>query len=203
MKRRSFIKNVAIAIPAASCMPYFNLLAAPNIKKVKITNVKCVRVKIGFRASLLVKIETDAGVIGIGECHHDENSLGAKDMVLNVFKPILMGQDPFDLERLVFKMSTRTSYYGGNHGIPTHAITGIEIALWDIIGKLNDQPVHKILGGGSHRKEVRAYATMRPADLLSKDSCAEYAEKMKRIKFTAAKIDYIRDQQWERLDNRM
>jgi L-alanine-DL-glutamate epimerase-like enolase superfamily enzyme len=203
MKRRSFLRNMAIAIPAASCMPYFDLLAAPNIKKVKITNIKCVRVKIGFRPSLLVKIETDAGVIGIGECHHDENSLGAKDMVLGVFKPILVGQDPFDMERLVFKMSTRTSYYGGNHGIPTHAITGIEIALWDLVGKLNDQPVYKILGGGAHRKQVRAYTTSRPSDLLSKDSCAEFAERMKRQKFTGAKIDYIRDQQWERLDNRM
>ncbi|GAB2971345.1 mandelate racemase/muconate lactonizing enzyme family protein [Mucilaginibacter puniceus] len=203
MKRRNFLRNMAIAIPAASCMSYFDLLAAPNIKKVKITNIKCVRVKIGFRPSLIIKIETDAGVVGIGECHHDENSLGAKDMVTSVFKPILVGQDPYDLERLVFKMSTRTSYYGGNHGIPTHSITGVEIALWDLIGKLNDQPVYKILGGGAHRKQVRAYCTGRPRDLLSKDSCDEFAGKMKQQKFTAAKVDFIRDQQWERLDNRM
>jgi hypothetical protein len=67
MKRRNFLRNMAIAIPAASCMSYFDLLAAPNIKKVKITNIKCVRVKIGFRPSLIIKIETDAGVVGIGQ----------------------------------------------------------------------------------------------------------------------------------------
>jgi L-alanine-DL-glutamate epimerase-like enolase superfamily enzyme len=202
MRRRNFIGGLA-TLSAASCMPYFDLLAAPNLKRVKITDVKCVRVKIGFRVSALVKIETDAGIVGIGECHHDENSFGAKDMVMNVFKPILMGQDPYDLERLVFKMSTRTSYYGGLHGIPTHAITGLEIALWDIIGKLNDQPVYKMLGGGAHRNEVRAYCTGRPRDLLSTDSCAEWAAKMKAWKFTGAKVDMIRDQPWERLNNRM
>ncbi|MGY3214725.1 mandelate racemase/muconate lactonizing enzyme family protein [Mucilaginibacter sp. HD30] len=203
MRRRSFIQKMAVAGAATVFMPYLDLLASPNVRKVKITNIKTLRTKIGFRPSLLVKIETDAGVIGIGECHHDENSFGAKDIITSVFKPILMGQDPYELERLLFKMSTRTSYYGGNHGIPQHAITGIEMALWDILGKLADQPVHNILGGGAHRKQVRAYCTTRPGDLLSKDSCAEYAEKMKRWKLTAAKVDYIRDQQWERLDNRM
>ena len=43
-----------------------------------------------------------------------------------------MGQDPLDLEYLVFKMSTRTSYYGGNHGVATHAVTGVEFAMWDL-----------------------------------------------------------------------
>jgi len=106
MKRRSFIQNMALAGAATVFTPYLNLLTSPNVRKVKITNIKCVRTKIGFRPSLLVKIETDAGIIGIGECHHDENSMGAKDIVLNVIKPILVGQDPYDLERLVFKMST-------------------------------------------------------------------------------------------------
>ncbi|WP_100339699.1 mandelate racemase/muconate lactonizing enzyme family protein [Mucilaginibacter auburnensis] len=203
MKRRSFLHKMAVAGAATVFMPYLDLMASPNVKKVKITNVKCVRTKIGFRPSLLVKIETDAGIVGIGECHHDENSMGAKDVVLNVIKPILVGQDPYELERLVFKMSTRSSYYGGNHGIPLHAITGVEFALWDILGKLADQPVYKILGGGAHRKSVRAYCTSRPRDLLSKDSCQEFAGKMKTWGFTAAKVDFIRDQNWERLDNRM
>nr|WKN37809.1 mandelate racemase/muconate lactonizing enzyme family protein [Tunicatimonas sp. TK19036] len=202
MQRREFLKNMALAVPAASCMPYFNLLAASDRKKVKITDVKCIRTKLNFRVSPLVKIETDAGIVGIGECHHDENGLGAKDIVLNVCKPILMGQDPLDLEYLVFKMSTRTSYYGGNHGVATHAITGVEFALWDIIGKITGQPVHKILGGGSHVDQVRAYASTGPKDLMSKDSCAEFAEKMHGMGWTAAKVNILRDQAWNELDNR-
>lgn len=202
MQRREFLKNMALAVPAASCMPYFNLLAASDRKKVKITDVKCIRTKLNFRVSPLVKIETDAGIVGIGECHHDENGLGAKDIVLNVCKPILMGQDPLDLEYLVFKMSTRTSYYGGNHGVATHAITGVEFALWDIIGKITGQPVHKILGGGSHVDQVRAYASTGPKDMMSKDSCAEFAEKMHGMAWTAAKVNILRDQAWNELDNR-
>lgn len=202
MDRRRFLRDLALTLPAASCMPYFNSLVAAESTRVKITNVKCVRTKIGFRVSPLVKIETDAGLVGIGECHHDENSLGAKDVVLNVCKPILLDQDPLDLERLVFKMSTLSSFYGGNHGIPTHAITGVEIALWDLIGKITNQPVHKILGGGSHVKQVRAYASASPKNMLSKESCAEFAEDMKRLGWTAAKVGILRDQDWKTLNNR-
>ncbi|MEQ9440461.1 MAG: mandelate racemase/muconate lactonizing enzyme family protein [Cyclobacteriaceae bacterium] len=202
MQRREFLKNMALTVPVASCMPYYNLLAAMDRQKVKITDVKCVRTKLNFRVSPLVKIETDAGIVGIGECHHDENGLGAKDIVLNVCKPILMGQDPLDLEYLVFKMSTRTSYYGGNHGVATHAITGVEFALWDIIGKITGQPVHKILGGGSHVDQVRAYASTGPRDMLDKASCAEFAERMHSMGWTAAKVNILRDQSWNELDNR-
>lgn len=202
MKRRSFLKNTSLALPTLSFMSYFSHLMAREGNRVKITDVKCIRTKIGFRVSPLVKIETDAGVFGIGECHHDENGLGAKDVILNVCKPILLGQDPFDLERLVFKMSTRTSYYGGNHGMATHAITGVEIALWDLLGKLCDQPVHKILGGGSHVEQVRAYVSKGPKDMLDPSSCAEFAQLMKKGGWTAAKVNILRDQKWNQLDNR-
>jgi L-alanine-DL-glutamate epimerase-like enolase superfamily enzyme len=202
MKRRNFIRNLAITAPVLAFLPSFDLLANPLAGKVKITNVQCVRTKIGMRVSPLVKITTDSGLVGIGECHHDENGFGAKDIVQNVCKPILMGQDPLDLEYLVFKMSTRTSYYGGNHGIATHAITGVEFAMWDLIGKITGQPVHKILGGGSHVKEVRAYASSRPRNMLDMDSCKEFAELMKGQGWTACKSDIDRDQSWNRLNNR-
>ncbi|MBK8505879.1 MAG: mandelate racemase/muconate lactonizing enzyme family protein [Saprospiraceae bacterium] len=202
MDRRDFIRNMAFALPVASCFPYFEALAASEMARVKITDVKCIRTKIGFRVSPLVKIETDAGIVGIGECHHDENGFGAKDVVLNVCKPILLGQDPFDLERLIFKMGTRTSYYGGNHGVAMHAITGVEFALWDIIGKITGQPVHKILGGGSHVSEVRAYVSSGPKDMLDMDSCKEFAGRMHGSGWTAAKVNILRDQRWNELDNR-
>ena len=202
MKRRRFIRNLALGASALAFKPYLELMAHAMAKKVKITNVQCVLTRIGFRISPLVKITTDAGLVGIGECHHDETGHGAKDVVLNVCKPILMGKDPLDLEYLVFKMSTRTSYYGGNHGIATHAITGVEFAMWDLIGKITEQPVRRILGGGSHVSQVRAYATTRPTNMLSKESCAEFAGRMKGQGWTACKSDLLRDQQWNQLDNR-
>ena len=202
MNRRRFLRNVALGAPAATFLPYLDLMAAPLTGKVKITDVQCILTRIGMRVSPLVKITTDSGLVGIGECHHDENGHGAKDIVLNVCKRILMGQDPLNLEYLVFKMSTRTSYYGGNHGVATHAITGVEFAMWDLIGKITGQPVHRILGGGAHVSEVRAYASSRPRNMLSKESCAEFAERMKSQGWTACKSDLTRDQRWNRLDNR-
>ncbi len=193
---------MAKTLPIATLLPHFPLLADNWLDRVKITDVKCLRTQLGLRVSPLVKIETDQGVIGIGECHHDENGFGAKDIIENALKPILLGQDPFDLERLLFKMGTRTSYYGGNHGIATHAITGVEMALWDIIGKITGQPVHKILGGGSHVNQVRAYLNSGPKDRMNKDSCAEYAETLKSQKYTAVKINVHRDQKWFEIDNR-
>ena len=202
MHRRTFLRNLACAIPTATVLPHFSSLIGQLAKTVKITDVKCVRTLINFRVSPLVKIETDAGIVGIGECHHDENGLGAKDIVLNVCKPLLIGQDPFDLERLIFKMSTRTSYYGGNHGIATHAVTGVEFALWDLIGKITGQPVHKILGGGSHVDQVRAYVSSSPSNKLDRQACAQFAEGMHAGGWTAAKVGITRDQDWKKLDNR-
>jgi L-alanine-DL-glutamate epimerase-like enolase superfamily enzyme len=202
MNRRKFVRNLAVSVPALTFLPYLDLLANPLAGKVIVTDVQCVLTKIGFRVSPLVKISTNVGLVGIGECHHDENGYGAKDVILNVCKPILMGKDPLDLEYLVFKMSTRTSYYGGNHGIATHAITGVEFAMWDLIGKITEQPVHKILGGGSHVNEVRAYASAGPKNMLDPDSCAEFAELMKGQGWTACKTNVLRDQAWNKLDNR-
>ncbi len=202
MDRRIFLKQMAKTLPIATLLPHFPLMADSWLERVKITDVKCIRAQLGLRVSPLVKIVTDQGLIGIGECHHDENGFGAKDIIENALKPILMGQDPFDLEKLLFKMGTRTSYYGGNHGIATHAITGVEMALWDLIGKITGQPVHKILGGGSHVNQVRAYLNSGPNDRLDKDSCAEYAETLKAQKYTAVKINVLRDQKWFEIDNR-
>ncbi|WP_169513369.1 mandelate racemase/muconate lactonizing enzyme family protein [Flexithrix dorotheae] len=202
MKRRKFIRNLALTTSALTFISYLDLLANSLAGKVKITNVQCVLTKIGFRVSPLVKITTDVGLVGIGECHHDENGYGAKDIIQNVCKPILMGNDPLDLEYLIFKMSTRTSYFGGNHGIATHAITGVEFALWDLIGKITEQPVHKILGGGKHVSEVRAYASSGPKNMLDMDSCIEFAELMKGQGWTACKTNILRDQDWSKLNNR-
>lgn len=202
MNRSTFLKSLAIGVPALS-MSFFNSFKKLNAGQIKITDVKCMLTNLGARVSPLVKIETDAGISGIGECHHDSQGAGAKDIILNVFKPLLEGADPFNLEQLVFKMSTNTSFYGGNHGIASHAVTGVEMALWDILGKVTEQPVYKILGGGSHVNEVKAYLSSRPENMLDKDSCAEYAEMVKSEGYTAVKIDIHRDQHWLRsLENR-
>jgi len=190
--RRSFLKVLGAAIPAAGSAPLLNVLSAQERGRVKITDVKVMRLRMNGHAMPLVKVETDAGVYGIGECHHDITGLGAKDVVLNAFRQMLIGQDPFDIDRLTTQMMWRVSYLGGNHGIAVHAVTGVEIALWDLAGKLLAMPVRKILSGGAFTDKVRAYWTGSPRNYLDPASCREWADYMKNSvqKWTAAKVDH-------------
>ena len=190
MNRSQFVKTMATSVPAAAAVPHFSLLAEPQAGKVRITDVKFMRVRIGRGHVLpLVKIETDAGVYGIGECHHDVTGLGAKDVVLNALKPILLKQDPFDIARLAQLMTWRVSYLGGNSGIAIHAVTGCEVALWDLTGKLLGMPLRKILGGGCYTDKVRAYLTSQPRNMTDPAACREWIEYVNSSvqKWTAAK----------------
>ncbi len=190
MKRSEFI-TMAATIPAAASAPAFSNIVGAEPGKVKITDVKFMRVQIGSRGHVLplVKIETDAGVYGIGECHHDVTGLAAKDVVLNAMKPVLVSQDPFDIARLSQLMKWRVSYLGGNSGVAIHAVTGCEVALWDLVGKLLDKPLRKILGGGCYTDKVRAYLTSQPRNMLDKANCKEWIDYVNNSvqKWTAAK----------------
>lgn len=212
MNRNKFLKTMAVTVPAATVMPGFSgmadpgrrnpgfdMMAEPGLQEiapkyagqVTITDVKLMRVQIGERGHVLplVKIETDAGVYGIGECHHDVTGLAAKDVVLNAFKPVLVKQDPLDIARLVQLMKWRVSYLGGNHGIGIHAVTGCEVALWDLAGKLLNKPLRKILGGGCYTDKVRAYLTSQPRNMLDKAVCKEWIDYINNSvqKWTACK----------------
>lgn len=191
MDRRDFLKALALAVPASAVCPSFTKLAAQERGKVKITDVKVMRLKMstGAHEMPLVKIETDAGVHGIGECHHDITGLGAKDTVLNAFRQMLIGQDPFDIDKLATRMAWRVSYLGGYHGAGMHAVTGCEIALWDLTGKLLGMPVRKMLAGGAFTDKVRAYWTSQPRNMLDPASCKQWVDYIKGSvqKWTAAK----------------
>jgi len=195
MNRRQFFKRAAAALPMAAVAPTFCRLAAQERKRVKITDVKVMRIKNRQHVQPLVKIETDAGVYGIGECHHDVTGLGAKDAVLNAFKQILVGQDPFDIDMLTQRMMWRVSYLGGGHGAGVHGVTGCEVALWDLTGKLLGLPVRKILSGGAFTNKVRAYHTTGPRNMLDPNECktwAKYITQDSVQKWSAAKVDIIR-----------
>ena len=113
--------------------------------------------------ALIVKVSTDAGIIGIGEV--DSAPLAAKAVIEGPFshtistglKHLLIGEDPFETERLWHTMYQRT-IYSGRRGIGLHAMSGIDLALWDIKGKALKLPVWKLLGGGFHKK-IRCYAS--------------------------------------------
>jgi L-alanine-DL-glutamate epimerase-like enolase superfamily enzyme len=108
----------------------------------------------GRRGGLLVEIETDDGIVGIGEA-----GLGGGATATVIEKdlaPLLIGQDPLLIEGLWQRMFARTRQYG-RRGVVMHAISGIDIALWDIAGKVANLPLYKLLGGA--RDRVEAYAS--------------------------------------------
>ena len=112
---------------------------------------------------LLVKVETDAGITGFGEV--DSSPLAAKGAIEgpvshtlgSSLREIVVGEDPFEYEKIWHQMY-HLSRYAGRRSLFVHAMSGIDLALWDIMGKALKMPVARLLGGG-FRTTVRAYAS--------------------------------------------
>jgi L-alanine-DL-glutamate epimerase-like enolase superfamily enzyme len=142
--------------------------------------------------ALIVRVTTDAGITGIGEV--DSAPMAAKWAIEGPFshtitsglRELLIGEDPFEIERLWYKMY-RKNVYSGRSGIGLHAMSGIDIALWDIKGKALGLPVWKLLGGGFHHK-IRPYASSlfgrTPAET------GEMARRFRERGFTAVKFGW-------------
>ncbi len=138
----------------------------------KITRVEAIHLRLpdvnercdGSQETLVVKVFTDTGLMGVGEV--DSSSSVAKAIIdapvshkiARGLAECVVGEDPFEIQRLFHKMYEGTIYYG-RQGAVIQAISGVEIALWDIVGKATGQPVYKLLGGG-FRKTFRAYASI-------------------------------------------
>ncbi|HJQ59185.1 MAG TPA: mandelate racemase/muconate lactonizing enzyme family protein [Vineibacter sp.] len=109
----------------------------------------------GTRSSCVVEIATDAGVTGFGECYGP--AAVAKAVIDTQLKPRVVGRDPFDVEVVWEDLYNRIKDYGLT-GMTISAISGIDIALWDVIGRAAGKPIHKLIGG-AYRTEVVPYAT--------------------------------------------
>src|SRR3982751_5988677 len=138
MHRRSFLKSVATgAAVAAPGVP----LAHAALPKMKITRVRVYEPPspnpLFNQADLVVTVETDAGITGIGEG-------GSVDM-LKQCAGRLIGKDPQFIERLWQDMSRAFFYPPGRE--KQHALGALDLALWDIKGKVQKMPVHEALGG--------------------------------------------------------
>jgi L-alanine-DL-glutamate epimerase-like enolase superfamily enzyme len=113
--------------------------------------------------ALVVRVTTDAGIVGIGEV--DSAPAAVKGAIEGPFShttacglgQLVIGEDPFETEYLWRKMY-RGNIYGGRRGVGLHAMSGIDMALWDIKGKALGLPIWKLLGGGFHKK-IRPYAS--------------------------------------------
>jgi D-galactarolactone cycloisomerase len=107
------------------------------------------------KGALVVEIRTDAGITGWGDCYGP--AAACKAIVDTLLTPAVIGRDPFDAEVIWEALYNKVKDYGLT-GMTICGISGIDIALWDIIGKACQQPIHKLIGG-SFRSTVQAYAT--------------------------------------------
>ena len=99
-----------------------------------------------------VKVETDEGVTGLGLSGGVQGAEEIGASILNYLKQVVIGQDPFDTERIWDDMWQPKLV--GRRGITTRVISGIDIALWDIKGKVANRPVYKLLGGFTNKVPV-------------------------------------------------
>src|SRR3954464_5547975 len=138
----------------------------------KITRVEAIPLRLpeinercdGSQETLVVKVHTDANLVGIGEV--DSSALVAKAIIdaplshkiCRGLAECVVGEDPFEIEKLIHRMYEGSIFFG-RQGAAIQAMSGIEIALWDLFGKATGRPVYQLLGGG-FRKRFRAYASI-------------------------------------------
>lgn len=154
----------------------------------KITAVKSYAVHPGWRKNLIfVKVETDAGIHGWGEAYSQYDRDTAVMAQLNALGPYMAGRSPFDIKH--FTQFAFDDYAARRGSVELFcAISGIEQALWDIVGKATGQPVYNLLGG-KYREKIRVYANGWSYGMKEPDDYARAAEKVVKMGFTAMKFD--------------
>ena len=154
----------------------------------KITAVKSYAVHPGWRKNLIfVKVETDAGIHGWGEAYSQYDRDTAVMAQLNALGPYMVGRSPFDIKH--FTQFAFDDYAARRGSVELFcAISGIEQAMWDIVGKATQQPVYNLLGG-KYREKIRVYANGWSYGMKEPADYARAAEKVVKQGFTAMKFD--------------
>jgi L-alanine-DL-glutamate epimerase-like enolase superfamily enzyme len=127
---------------------------------VKIRRLKTAVVEGNFDWTF-VRIETDDGIRGLGECFFAPGLTS----ILGSLEPLLIGEDPRDIHRLFRKLQLATSGAGSIAGVIYNAISGVEAALWDVLGQSLEVPIYRLLGG-KFRDRVRVYADCHGGEAL-------------------------------------
>ncbi len=177
MNRRQFL-TAAAAVPLS--FPAYDLAVAAETGKTRITAIKLKPVsRLGHT---IIRIDTDAGVSGYGES-------GVTGSMMQAWReryaPVLMDRDPISIGVHFHRMSTMMHTYMAS--IP--ALSGIDMALWDLAGKLTGRPVYELLGG-PFRDRVPMFINSAPRDMLDRASVAEWAAGLREnpLGFKAVKI---------------
>ena len=178
MQRRDFLR-AALAAPAAAIFAPLEKLTAADAGKVRITDIK-------IRPSAThtqIRIDTDAGISGFGESGVTFPMMKAW---LEIYKPLLVKQDPLAIGYHWHRMTTLVHTYMAR--IP--ALSGIDMALWDLAGRLENLPVYKLLGG-PFRDRVPVFINSEPRNMLDTKAVKDWADEFRanRLGFRAVKIN--------------
>ena len=143
------------------------------------------------RTAHLVEVETDEGITGWGECFGAGNiALANKGIVEKIIQPIVIGMDPIDRD-VIWHQVYNLMRDHGQKGMPLQSLSGVDIALWDIAGKVSGLPLYQLIGG-AHRNRIDVYGygmMLRPesADSLVSRFTDEAAA-IKEMGFKAIKM---------------
>ena len=167
----------------------------------KITNVEAIVLRQpsldegiadGSQDDLIIRVSTDDGIVGIGEVDSAPEVAKAvveapsSHAIAMSLRETLIGEDPTNVEELWRKMYRGVLYYG-RRGVAIHAISGIDIALWDIKGKALGRPISELIGTPS-RARVRAYASRLMPDTESE--VEEAVVELREQGFIAVKLGW-------------
>jgi galactonate dehydratase len=184
MNRRTLLSSAAgaLALPALSAA--VQQAASPYRRpKLKITGVRTAYIN-AHGPQIHIRIDTDQGLVGQGEATDAAIGAGA---IIKSWRRFLVGQDPLNVEAIWERIRTAGVFAGAQSGQYVAALSGLEIALWDLAGKALGLPIYQLLGG-KVRDKVRMYcdsANHHPDDPLAKQKLGE----IETMGFTALKID--------------
>ncbi len=190
LDRRMLLKGGLLPIAGLAGLPSLSVAVEQattpyNRPKLKITDIRTAEVRVhGYQVH--VRVYTDQGIVGQGE---STDAAQGNVPLIRSFARMLMGQDPLNIEAAFERIRTSGVFAGAQAGQYVTALTGVEIALWDIAGKALGLPVYQLLGG-KVRDRVRIYCDSGAREMIPGDERSK--ARIKQIQdmgFTAAKID--------------
>ena len=153
-------------------------------RDVEITDVQTTMVD-GNYPWILVRVYTDAGLVGTGEAYWG----GGDDAIIERMAPFIIGENPLDIDRLYEHLVQKMSGEGSISGKVISAISGIEIALHDVAGKILDVPAYQLVGG-KYRDSVRVYCDLHTENEADPQACADEGERVvEELGYDAIKFD--------------
>src|SRR5579862_4784150 len=179
LSRRDLMR-LAVALPTVGLFSRYRALAAPNLNHVKITDIRAMAIQ-NIAGNCLIRIDTDSGLTGYGEAGATGPMARAR---IETVRNLLVGKDPLAIEVHFQNLTSLMHTYIAH--IPT--ISGIDMALWDLAGKIIGAPVSTLLGG-PFREAIPMYSHGVNLDMLDKASCRDWAQRIKEMPegFTAFK----------------